>query len=532
MTLVTRLFPCLRVLACCGAALVAALPAMDVAAQQGARRGLAIGVPTEAPAPRSAGYALILNMLTYPATIPALPGLSRDLEHARTIARGFGVAEANMKEVAGASVNAATLLDELEALSRRSVGDEEILIHFSGYGTSACNGVTREPALLMADGSTLLESVFDEQLSELAGKVRRVIAFVDVGRGLPEPTSPGIADGVLVGKYQPAYSDCAATGMARGLALGKDPLVSGNLVKLNGVMPGEPAFDSADSGGLASHAWAQCMAGGAQDSDASSGISVHELQACAASGQRDLVASLGNSSRRQEQAEPRPEAEFAATLQGNAEMVIAEAAPERIDPLRSGPDPLEALQDIHANRDARRQVTLQPSQPKYRIGKDYVQFDIHSSHAGHVYLLMLGSDGQTFDLLFPNRKDADNRIEAEETLQLPRTSWRLKPGGPAGVNHVLALVTDMPRDFSGLALRSAGPFSLAETTLANTRGLRMSSENAAKTPSCQQRARTRTLFITETEAEPAAAPQATEIPAKPSCSNSYGAALVQIVEVD
>jgi hypothetical protein len=217
-------------------------------------------------------------------------------------------------------------------------------------------------------------------------------------------------------------------------------------------------------------------------------------------------------------------------------MVITEAATERIDLQRSGPDPLAALQDIHANRDARRQVSLQPSQSAYRIGKDYVQFDIRSSHAGHVYLLMLGSDGQTFDLLFPNRKDAENRIEAGETLQLPRASWRLKPGGPAGINHVLALVSDAPRDFSGLALRSAGPFSLAETTLANTRGLRMMSENPAQTPGCQERARTRTLFIADAEAESVVAStavlQATEKPADSVCSSSYGAALVEIQEVD
>ena len=444
-----------------------------------------------------------------------------------------------MKVVGGAAMNAATLLEELAALTRNSVGDEEILIHFSGYGTSACNGVAREPALLMADGSALLESQFDAQLGELAGKVRRVIAFVDVARGLPDPAEPGVADGKLISKFRSETGECAQSSKSRGLALGKDPLVNGNLVKLSGVMPGEPAFDSAESGGLASHAWAQCMAGGALDSDASSGISVHELQACAAAGQRDLIAahatSYVTSQPQTAQSEPPQEAVLAATVQGNAEMVIADAVTESIDPQRidsqpSGPDPLAALEDIHANRDARRQVTLKPSQPAYRIGKDYVQFDIHSSHAGHVYLLMLGSDGKTFDLLFPNRKDADNRIEAGATLQLPRASWRVKPGGPAGVNHVLALVSDAPRDFSGLELRSAGPFSLVATTLANTRGLRLLSENAAQTPSCKQRARTRSLFIEDAEAT--SAPKATEMPADPACSSSYGAALVGIEEID
>lgn len=537
MTGQTRFVPFLRVVVCCVAAFAVTVTAADAANPLGGRRGLAIGAQAEAPPPRSTGYALILNMQAYSPPVPALPGLSKDLEHARAIARGFGVAEANMKVVGGAGMNAAMVLEELAALARNSVGDEEILIHFSGYGTSTCNGVAREPALLMADGSALLESQFDAQLGELADKVRRVIAFVDVGRGLPDPAEPGVADGQLVSKFRSETGECAQAGKSRGLALGKDPLVNGNVVKLSGVLPGEPAFDHAESGGLASQAWAQCMAGGALDSDASSGISVHELQACAARGQRELIAALAipvTSSQPQMPQIGQPAestmAELAASVQGNAEMVIAEAASERIDPQRSGPDPLAALQDIHANRDARRQVTLKSSQSAYRIGKDYVQFDIHSSHSGHVYLLMLGSDGKTFDLLFPNRKDADNRIEAGATLQLPRTSWRVKPGGPAGVNHVLALVSDAPRDFSGLALRSAGPFSLVETTLANTRGLRMMSENAVQPTSCSQRARTRSLFIEEADAAPAQKPEVKL--ADPACSSSYGSALIGIEEID
>lgn len=524
----------LSVLVCCVLVFAATSVAGDASAdpirQLSARRGLAIGTQAEEPLPRNTGYALILNMQAYPASLPPLPGLSKDLEHARSIARGFGVTEANMKMVGSAGMSAAMLLEELAALSRNSAGDEEILIHFSGYGTSACNGVAREPALLMADGSALLESQFDAQLGELADKVRRVIAFVDVGRGLPDPAAPVMTEGLLVSKFWSETGECAQAGKSRGLALGKDPLVNGNLVKLSGVMAGEAAFDSAETGGLASNAWAQCMSGGALDSDASSGISVHELQACAAGRQRELIAALATSQSLVRQSKQPPETELAATLQGNAEMVIAEALTEYNDRQHSGLNPLAALQDIHANRDSRRQVTLKPSQPAYRIGKDYVQFDIHSSHAGHVYLLMLGSDGKTFDLLFPNSKDTDNQIEAGATLQLPRASWRVRPGGPAGVNHVLVLVSDSLRDFSGLELRSAGPFSLVAATLENSRGLRLMSERAAQSPGCQQRAQTRSLFIEDAEATPA--PIVSEKLADPECSNSYGAALVGIEEID
>jgi hypothetical protein len=62
-------------------------------------------------------------------------------------------------------------------------------------------------------------------------------------------------------------------------------------------------------------------------------------------------------------------------------------------------------------------------------------------------VLQVGSDGSTFNLLFPNRLDREHRVAAG-SHRLPRPQWRIKAGGPAGTSHLLAIVSPFPRDFT------------------------------------------------------------------------------------
>jgi hypothetical protein len=103
------------------------------------------------------------------------------------------------------------------------------------------------------------------------------------------------------------------------------------------------------------------------------------------------------------------------------------------------------LQDIYAMRDGR--LKLEVSAPaQLTIDKDPLQFSVRSSTAGHLYVVMLGSDGRSFYLLFPNKLDGDNRIRANTTYRFPRPGWMVKAGGPEGVNHLLFVVSQSPRD--------------------------------------------------------------------------------------
>lgn len=149
--------------------------------------------------------------------------------------------------------------------------------------------------------------------------------------------------------------------------------------------------------------------------------------------------------------------------------VDGESAADDDDGEDSGP--VAALIDLYENRDDRRQVVLETGKPVLAIGKDALQLQLKSSHAGYVYLLMIGSDDQTIDLLYPNTLDRDNRIAAGQTLVLPRKGWELEAQGPAGIDVLMAIVAEAPLDFSPLGMVAAGPFSVAEVKPGATRNL-------------------------------------------------------------
>ena len=192
------------------------------------------------------------------------------------------------------------------------------------------------------------------------------------------------------------------------------------------------------------------------------------------------------------------------------------AAPPAVEAALPNPPAYYTLSDVYNNRDDRRIVTLKPAKQRLKVGKDAFEFSLTSSHAGYVYLLMVGSDGKAFDMIFPNKLDSRNEISAGQTLQLPRPAWQITAAGPAGKDHLLAIVTDAPRDFSAIGMRPAGPFSVVEAAGSASRDIQLVSSTSANANSaeCGASAGTRTLLVQK------------------RCSSAYGAALQSIEEVD
>lgn len=192
----------------------------------------------------------------------------------------------------------------------------------------------------------------------------------------------------------------------------------------------------------------------------------------------------------------------------------APSVPETVRP--SMPAAYYTLLDVFHNRDDRRVVTLTPAKSSFRINQDDVKFSLTSSHAGYIYLLMVGSDGKTFDMIFPNKLDTRNEIEAGQTLQLPRPAWQITAGGPVGKDHLLAIVADAPRDFAALGMQQAGPFSMVAATLAIARDIQLvtATPPQAAAAECQEAASKRTLVVQK------------------RCSTAYGAAMLAIEEVN
>jgi hypothetical protein len=191
----------------------------------------------------------------------------------------------------------------------------------------------------------------------------------------------------------------------------------------------------------------------------------------------------------------------------------AAPAPAPTPAAAARPTALAAIKDIYPSRDDRRLVTLSTDKPALKIGRDTIDFTLSSREGGHVYLLMVGSDGQTFDLLFPNQLDRNNVIEPGASLKLPRPSWQLSAAGPPGRNTVLAIVTDGPRDFTSAGLRPSGPFSAVAALAAKDIQLVTAGAATPAADECSDQSSLRNIAV------------------KKRCSTAYGAALLTVEEV-
>jgi hypothetical protein len=351
-----------------------------------------------------------------------------------------------------------------------------------------------------------------------------------------------------------------------------------NFVYIAAARDSEISLDQPGRGGVASQAWLTCMSGAARDSDGSGGLSAEEIQACAQEGieqklkgaqgflphhvsitgnpavvlsyaARDTASSPAAAAPAMP---PAPSAAPAVAVQAPAAAPVvaalpatstlppaapatpaipaqvsvstpdakpptASTVPAPVAPVAAAavrPSALAALNDIYNNRDDRRLVSLTTSNPTMKIGKDSIDLTLTSREGGYVYLLMVGSDGQTFDLLFPNQIDRNNLIEPGATMRLPRPAWQLTAEGPPGKDTLLAIVTDSPRDFSDAGLKPSGPFSAVEAGAAKDIQLVTAGAARPADAECSNPASTRNLAI------------------KKRCSTGYAAALLTIEEVD
>lgn len=169
---------------------------------------------------------------------------------------------------------------------------------------------------------------------------------------------------------------------------------------------------------------------------------------------------------------------------------------------------LDEIDRIFEGRNREHSVTVAIDRPQVRIGKDRLSFRVRSSKPGYLYVLMVGTDRQHFYRLFPNAVDARNRIEAGQTLSLPRSGWTMVAGGPAGANQFVTVVSELPRDFSESGLVAVDPF--AEFPLSIVAGIAAAHRDGQSPflgrPVCPE--------------------------GKAACPDAYGAATFTIVEVD
>jgi Caspase domain/Domain of unknown function (DUF4384) len=171
----------------------------------------------------------------------------------------------------------------------------------------------------------------------------------------------------------------------------------------------------------------------------------------------------------------------------------------------------QALRQMFDQRDAKRKVSVALSKPRLKIGEDVLELSVNSDRTGYVYVALVGSDSKSMYMLFPNDLDQNNRIEAGKPMSLPRPNWRVKAGGPVGIDHLLVMVADSPRDLTLLG-NKAGPFVSALNTTQGRAdlGVLMSSSRLVTSQEC-----------TNTNSRNN----------NPLCSDAYGAAMASVEEI-
>lgn len=464
------------------------------------------------PKPQPASHALIMAIGEYGGGLAPLPGAAQDIDAAVMMANGMGVPEDNIVVLQDGELKLDGLRAALDALTERILAGDQVFIYFSGYGTrlqvTDAAGKRCAEGLLAADGGVLIDQEVEALFKRLSQKARRVVTFFDASHSAGAATRA--ADlGLIKSGFKPKYSAkpntsaCEASGGGLSLAASTRALGAGadNFIHIASSRPDQVSLAEPGKGSLATQAWLQCLSEGARDLDASGGISISEMGSCAQDQINLKVAASGGA------------APQTLTLTGNQALIVGASGGS--DAASSGAK--AALQDVYANRDARRLVTLTANPTEMRIRTDKLGLTLTSSHAGFVYILMVDGSGKTFDMLFPNKRDNANYMRAGETLYLPRPGWDVIAGGPPGQNTVLAIVSDAPRDFSKLGMRPAGPFSSVEAGAQGANHdiqLAVASTSNADKAACRAVGKQRALLVVE------------------DCSDVYGAAMVTINEVN
>ena len=460
-------------------------------------------------------HALIMAIGNYnvPGVAP-LKGVPQDVNSAREIARRMGVRDANMTVLRDGELTHDGMNRAFDRLRDRIAPDDDVFIYYSGHGGRS---VVKDPdercaeSLVTFDGQGFVDSDIEAKLKGLSGKANKLVVLLDACHS-GGVTTRGRGDPNFAPKYMARSGGEACqrpVNMVKRNITNRGPGSGAqNYVYIAAARDNEVSLDEADKGGVATQAWLQCVSGAARDLDASGAISAEEVQVCAQEIINRKLAKVQGFTPHH------------ISITGNTRAVMRFAD---VKPAAAGTPvatvtavaPANTLKDILAQRDDRRTVTLL-SPTRLKIDRDKFALSVTSSHAGYVYILMAGSDGKSFDLLFPNKLDAKNQIEAGQTVKLPRGEWEVTAGGPPGVTQVLALVTDAPRDFSALDLKPAGPFSVVEANAIAAKDIVLVSTStpaATASTECADPLARRNLAVAK------------------RCSNAYGAALIAVEEI-
>lgn len=488
----------------------------------------------ETPPGSTNAYALIMTIGDYAAPVPKLKGVTYDGGSAARIAQEMGVPSENIRTLKDSELTLEGIRKAMNQLESQLNTGSQVFIYYSGHGGRQMveeSGVSRcAEMLITVDGQGYLDAEFEAQLKRISARAQKTIVLLDACHSGGVTTRSVKGNAAYQPKsYSPDAQSCTQVSnvITRGVGQTRTPgSGSGNFVYIAAARDTEISLDQPGRGGVATQAWLGCMGDPSQDRDGSGAITAEEIRACAQeridtqlSNAKDVlphhVSITGNkgivlSYAKTTTPAPMVTAAPAAASTPPSSPTAPTGKPPATQP--PAPTPMATLNDIYNNRDDRKLVNLTTGKPQLKIGKDAVDLTLSSREGGYAYLLMVGSDGKTFDLLFPNQLDQDNRIEAGGVMRLPRPAWQFSLDGPPGKDWLLAIVSDTPKDFAQAGLQASGPFSSVSAPAGkNIQLVTDSGRNPAN--NCGDSQTFRNISIQK------------------KCQSTYGAALLMLEEV-
>jgi Domain of unknown function (DUF4384)/Caspase domain len=456
--------------------------------------------------PKASKHALIIGVdeIVVEGRAPTTwGGTSDDVEAAQLIAARIGVPGDNVEVVRGRKATMDEIGQAFDRLNDRVQPGDQVLLYFSGPGTWVNEAGACATAWVTQDARAWSAAALVKRLRPTFATADKVMTISDAAYGARDgPMSPAIAP---LRAVLPASQSCARPApRLDDLPLIEAAAAAGlpaqNLVHLQsaGNLQG---LQQAPGGGLFTQALADCILGDVIDLDGSGSISVAELATCV-----DRHASANGTSI------PGRRAAVSGNAAYSAIVGVRSSQPQAV--IAGVPMWKAAIVDVFGQRDARFDVTLIATPSTLTIGRDALDLTLTSARAGFVYLVLLGSDGNSFYVLFPNDLDRDNRIAAGETLRLPRPNWRVQSQGPAGQDTLLAIVAESERDLTPFAAHKEGPFSVALTDADGRAQLQwlLGRSGRADTGACVEGGKRRNLAAVKV------------------CSDAFGAAMVEVIE--
>lgn len=413
-------------------------------------------------------HALIMWIGDYADPGARLDGIDLDAKQARSIALRMGVPDGNIVELKNRELTLQGMSGAIQSLTRRIGKGDNVFLYYSGHGAqqTALAGASRKcsEGLVAQDLQLYFDQTLESDLGRLADKARQVVMMNDscfsggasrkgfFPPGSPKPKTLPVAlkAALASGEADPACGTATNKGlMSKNLEV--VPTRGAGLLYIAAAADNEWSWATPE-GSLATRAWAACLADPRADTDRSGSISGEELRLCA---QRHIDDKQTNPTGKHQ----------VITLTGTPTLPLSFAAV----PENALVDAPKTLEDIRAAANPLYRVVLKTATDSIRVGQDELAFSVETDREGYLYLFYVGSDGKTFDQLFPNKVDTDNRLP-RGVHRFPRDSWRLKATGPVGTDYLLAVASETPMDFSRQMDRS-GTFASTAATLQGAKNL-------------------------------------------------------------